>query len=569
MQHMVDFSGRTIDNYQLLRRLGGGNFGDVYLAEHIHRKTLFAVKILRSHLSKENLQTFLNEARVFRLEHPNIIRVRDFGIDGDTPFIVMDYLPGGTLRHLHPQGEPLPLKTLVSYVKQIGGALQYAHDEGLVHRDVKPENMLIGQHGEIFLSDFGIVTTSYSLSPGHQSRVAGTALYMAPEQILAHPVRASDQYALAALAYEWLVGVPPFLGTMAELTAKHLNTPPPALRQRDPSIPPEVERVVLKALAKAPAQRFPSVHEFVVALEEACKLPIGTTLQVLEMHSDLLSALAWSPDGTRLAVASSDATVGVWDVEACACRFTYTGHSREVTAVAWSPGGERLASASSDGTVQVWDAANGQTLITYSGHKEDVFAAGWSPDGSKIASAGADQTVQVWEAATGQVLAAYAGYGDDILSVAWSPDGTKLASASYDMTVQVREVLSKKQVLTYNSHAAVYMVAWSPDGTRLASASYDTTVEVRDATTGEALQAYHGHTRGVFALAWAPGSASIASGGDDSTVQIWESTTGRHVYTYQGHSRGVRAIAWSPLAGNDARIASAGLDQAVLIWQAR
>jgi serine/threonine protein kinase len=111
---MVDFSGRTIDNYLLLRHLGGGAFGDVYLAEHTFRKTLFAIKILHAHLSQENLRAFLNEARSLRLNHPNIMHVRDFGVDGDVQFIVMDYLPGGTLRKLHPRGQPLPLKAIIS-----------------------------------------------------------------------------------------------------------------------------------------------------------------------------------------------------------------------------------------------------------------------------------------------------------------------------------------------------------------------------------------------------------------------------------------------------------------------
>lgn len=124
---MADFSGRTIDNYLLLRRLGKGAFGEVYLAEHVRRKTLFAMKILRTQLGEANLRAFLNEAHVFRLVHPHIMGVRDFGIDSNVLFILMDDLPNGNLRELYPYGKPLPLKTIVSYVKQ--GA-----DAGLVPR---------------------------------------------------------------------------------------------------------------------------------------------------------------------------------------------------------------------------------------------------------------------------------------------------------------------------------------------------------------------------------------------------------------------------------------------------
>ena len=564
---MADFSGRTIDNYLLLRRLGGGGFGDVYLAEHIHRKTLFAMKILRSHLGQENLQAFINEARVFRLVHPNIMCVRDFGMDGDVPFIVMDYLPGGTLRELHPHGKPLMLKAIVSYVKQVGAALQYAHDEGLVHRDVKPENMLVGTQGEIVLSDFGIVTTSYTWGKDRQGAVVGTAAYMAPEQIQSRAVRASDQYALAALTYEWLVGTPPFLGTVTELTAKHLYSLPPSLRERDPTILPEIEQVVLKALAKDPAQRFPSVQEFATALEKAAKLPIGTTLQVLSIPASLLPSLAWSPDGIRLAVASSN-TVSVWQVEQGESLFRSAWHNQPVTVVAWSPDGSRLASASNDRTVQIGNAAAGNLLVTCAGHHEEVFTVAWSPDNARLASAGADRAVRIWDTATGQTVAVVVSHGDDILSVAWSPDGAALASAGYDGTVQVHKMPDQKLLWMYSSRANVYALAWSPDSMRLAAASYDATVQLFEAATGRVLQTYRGHTAGVFAVAWSPDNALLASGGDDATVHIWESATGRPVFTYRGHTRGVRAISWSPLTGNDACIASAGLDQVVLVWQA-
>ncbi len=564
---MVDLSGRTIDNYLLLRRLGGGSFGDVYLAEHIHRKTLFAAKILHTHLSQENLRTFLNEARVFRLVHSNIMRVRDFGIDGDVPFIVMDYFPAGTLRQLHPRGKRLALKTIVSYVKQMGAALQYAHDEGLVHRDVKPENMLVGLQGEIVLSDFGIVTTSYTWGENHQEGVAGTAVYMAPEQIQARAVRASDQYALAALTYEWLVGTPPFLGTVSELTAKHLYAQPPSLHERDPTIPPQVELVVLKALAKDPAQRFSSVQEFATALEQAAQPPVGTTLLALLMPANLLPSLACSPAGKCLAVASNN-TVSVYLIERGEALFSSAWHDQAVTAVAWSPDGSRLASASHDHTVQIGDAEAGNVLVTCKGHHEEVFTIAWSPDGSRLASAGTDRSIRIWDTTTGRTVAVIVSHGDDIIALAWSPDGSRLASASYDGTVQVHAMPDQKQLWMYGSSANVYALAWSPDSMHLAAASYDATVQVREATTGHLLQTYRGHTAGVFAVAWSPDNTLIASGGDDATVQIWEAATARSVYTYRGHTRGIRTIAWSPLKGNDACIASAGLDQTVLIWQA-
>src|SRR5262245_36037182 len=143
---MTDRQGQQFDSYRLIRLLGAGSFGEVYLAQHIYRTSQAAVAIkVLSPLAQDDLPSFLAEARTVHLKHPNILQVVDFGMEGRIPFIVMEYAPNGTLRQRHPKGTRVSLSTTVSYVKQIASALQYAHDERLVHRDVKPENMLIGE----------------------------------------------------------------------------------------------------------------------------------------------------------------------------------------------------------------------------------------------------------------------------------------------------------------------------------------------------------------------------------------------------------------------------------------
>ena len=263
---MADRVGQQLDNYRLLRLLGAGGFGEVYLAEHIYRKNQVAIKILPQ-LAQDDLHRFLNEARTFRLKHPNIVQVLDFGVEVRTPFIVMEYAPNGTLRQRHPRGTRVPLPIIVSYVKQVASALQYAHDERLVHRDVKPENMLIGAQNQILLSDFGIATIAHGTSSQSVETMVGTIPYMAPEQIQAHPRPASDQYSLGVVVYEWLCGDRPFHGSFTEIAVKHTTVPPPPLHEKAPTIPPDVEQVVMTALAKDPRQRFGSVQAFAQALD--------------------------------------------------------------------------------------------------------------------------------------------------------------------------------------------------------------------------------------------------------------------------------------------------------------
>jgi serine/threonine protein kinase len=202
------------------------------------------------------------------MEHPHILRVLDFGMQENVPFLVMAYAPQGSLRDLYPKGSCLPLSQIVTYIQQAASALQYIHDRQLIHRDVKPENMLISQSGTIALSDFGIAIVAHSERSLQKEYVGGTGVYMAPEQFQGKPRTASDQYALGIVTYEWITGTPPFRGSIAELAYQHVSLPP-----RPPhelvSISPQVETVILTALAKNPQERFPSVQDFASALEQA------------------------------------------------------------------------------------------------------------------------------------------------------------------------------------------------------------------------------------------------------------------------------------------------------------
>jgi serine/threonine protein kinase len=208
--------------------------------------------------------------------------VMDFGVERETPFLVMDYAPNGTLRQRHPRGTTLPLAAILSYVKQVADALQYAHDEKFIHRDIKPENMLLGRRNEVLLSDFGIALIAQSSRYQHTYDVAGTVAYMAPEQIQGKPRPASDQYSLAVVVYEWLGGDRPFHGSFTEVCTQHLFAPPPPLREKVPTITPAVEEVVMIALAKDSSQRFKSVQALATALEQASRveLPPGLPIQL-------------------------------------------------------------------------------------------------------------------------------------------------------------------------------------------------------------------------------------------------------------------------------------------------
>ncbi len=262
-------AGKRIGNYRIIELLGKGGFAAVYLCQHRYIGTLAAVKILRAGMDEIEEANFHAEACIAAsLVHPRIIRVLEFGVEGRKPYLVMDYAPNGTMRQLYPWGTRMTPRALVKYVEQIAEALQYVHARGLVHRDIKPENLLLGDNNQLLLSDFGISINAYKMA-SHTEMIAGTAAYMAPELIEGEACFASDQYALGVVVYEWLCGIWPFLGSSQEIMDQHLYDFPPPLREHVPTIPPAVEEVVLKVLAKNPRDRFGSVLEFAAALKAA------------------------------------------------------------------------------------------------------------------------------------------------------------------------------------------------------------------------------------------------------------------------------------------------------------
>jgi tetratricopeptide (TPR) repeat protein len=273
---MTDRVGQQFGNYRLVARLGQGGFAEVYLGQHVRLNLQAAIKLLHTHLTDQETEHFQQEAETTAtLMHPSIVRLLDYDVQDDMPFLVMDYATGGSLRRRHPKGSVLLVPQIVSYVKQVTAALQYAHERKFIHRDVKPENILVGRHEEVLLSDFGLAALSHNSASLSTQEAMGTLPYMAPEQIEGHPRAASDQYALAVVVYEWLCGSRPFEGSATEVMVQQLTMQPPPLHERVPTIPSGLEQVVLRALAKDYKQRFASVHDFAAALQRAVQESIS------------------------------------------------------------------------------------------------------------------------------------------------------------------------------------------------------------------------------------------------------------------------------------------------------
>ncbi len=270
------------ERYELEELVGTGGMSSVYRAHDRLLERDVAIKVLHEQFTAdgEYVERFRREARaVAQLQHPNIVTVIDRGEQDDRQFIVFEYVDGENLKALSEREGPLPEREAIELALQVAGALGFAHDQGLVHRDVKPQNVLLNEGGQAKVTDFGIAR-SLDVQGGltQTGTVMGTSDYIAPEQARGSRVDAqSDIYSLGTVLYELLTGEVPFAGdNFVAVAMQHINQPPPSVRERRPELSPCVDAVIRRAMAKEPRDRFRSMDELCAALN-AC---------LSELHGD-------------------------------------------------------------------------------------------------------------------------------------------------------------------------------------------------------------------------------------------------------------------------------------------
>ncbi|HYT87480.1 MAG TPA: serine/threonine-protein kinase, partial [Gemmataceae bacterium] len=405
-----------ISGYEILGELGRGGMGIVYKARDLTRNRLVALKVIRQDrlTHAESVRRFRREAQAAaRVSHPNVVRIYDSDYNGDTHYLIIEYVDGVTLQRVLEEEGPQPVARACEFIRQAALGLEHIHEQGLVHRDVKPANLMLTQSpgaqggGLVKILDMGVAKL-YQLADDpveslttltQDGAVIGTADFIAPEQLedpRGADIRA-DLYSLGCTFYVLLTGQVPFPGgTLFQKLERQRNKTPPAVDQLRPEVPGAVVDIVRRLMAKKAGERYQTPGELADALQRLAQsghiaasarpVPRRETRQ-LTGHREAVWCVALSPDGQRALSGSKDRTIRLWDVATGHEIRSFPEQTQEVRSLAFAPDGRRFLSASGV-SLRLWDADSGAELARFTGHTDAIKSVAFAPDDTRAVSGG-------------------------------------------------------------------------------------------------------------------------------------------------------------------------------------
>lgn len=612
-------------HFDVMRVLGRGGMGIVLEAFDTRLQRNVAVKVLNPDFASDETarQRFCREARAAAsISHENVVAVHqvEHAAEDGLPYLVMQLITGETLEQRLLREGRLPIKEIVRIGMQTAQGLAAAHAQGLIHRDIKPGNILLEPpSGRVKLTDFGLARIADDVKLTRTGFVSGTPLYMSPEQARGEPGDArSDLFSLGAILYEMCAGQPPFQGNSALAIMKQIsdNQHRP-IRGLNPEVPSWLAEMIDELLAKKPADRYQSAADlaevfdyawarlrssddlpavcqeeqqqrsrrnlFIFSLVGCALLAAGTflgmflpsilrsptapdsstaPLAVLAANAGSVWSLSFHPQNDVVAMAVEDGSVRLWDCRQQAILETFDAHRGVVWASQFFNEGELLATAGDDGLLKIWSRSKQDPVKVFE-HPNAV--RGLAIDHSGRLYAGDRQGgLHVWSLESQEPLAKAQQPGA-VYSVALSPDGATLATAGSDKTIRLWNATSLTQRLPLAGHAGpVYGLSFSPSGDLLASAGWDGTIRIWDPASGNLRNSWAGGGGDIWSIAFSPRGVQVATGNTDGSVRLWNAASGELLATYRGHNTTVHTVSFNH---DGTLLGSGGRDGAVRIWR--
>jgi WD40 repeat protein len=615
------------ERYRVVRLLGEGGMGAVYEAEHCVMQRPVALKVIKRAYtaSAPALERFRREVRAAaRLSHPNIVATSDAEDAGETHFLVMEYVKGTDLGRLVQERGPIPVDRACDYIRQAALGLQHAFEQGMVHRDLKPHNLMLTPDGRVKILDFGLARFASEAADAaaltSTGIVLGTVDYIAPEQAdNAHraDIR-SDIYGLGCTLYHLLAGQPPFpTGTSLQKVLAHVEKKPQPLTELRPDSPEELMPVLERMMAKNPKHRYQTPAEVACALEPFTRAtavartpesrprvqardtgravvlktkPVGVWRQRrFVIATAILAFLVAGLLGVSVYRIATDNGVleiqtGNGDVEVVVSK------RGKVVKIIDTKSGKHITLHSGDYELTLKDGEGltispekmtlkrGKTVLAtiervtrpvaekvaeirrFEGHTNGAGEVAFSPDGRHALSGAGDGTVRLWKVATGRELRRFSGKDKPVTGVAFSPDGRRALTGSVDGTVRLWDVETGRAIRVLKGEPWVHRVAFSPDGRRGLSNGTGA-MRLWDLESGKELRR---SPPGGVGVAFSPdGRRALSGGAEDALVRLWDVKTGAELRRLRGHTRFVTGVVFLP----DGRQAlSCSHDQTLRLW---